>query len=95
MYYNSQSGITLLTKETKPEVVELSKFCDNTATFYVYHQTPVKWDDEIDDNDIDNILDGDNFSCSDEEFNEICKKIKEERQSMDKHEREAMQHSQF
>lgn len=58
----------MLTKETKVEVIELSKLCDNTAIFFVYHQTPVGWDDEIvaDDNEIDDILDDDNFSCSDE-----------------------------
>lgn len=36
--------------------------------FFVYHQTPVGWDDEIvaDDNEINDILDDDNLSCSDE-----------------------------
>lgn len=66
LYYNLLSGIRLLTRATKDEVIKLSKQCDYIATLYVYHQNPVGWDD-----DIDNFRE--DGAYSDEEFNEIRK----------------------
>ncbi|KAK1357956.1 hypothetical protein POM88_051212 [Heracleum sosnowskyi] len=81
LYYILHTGIRLFTSTNKDELVELSKQCDYTATFYVYHQTPTDWDD-----DIDNF--GDDETYSDEEFNEIRKATKEDRLRMEEFEKE-------
>ncbi|KAK1404174.1 hypothetical protein POM88_003779 [Heracleum sosnowskyi] len=59
LYYILHTGIRLFTSTNKDELVELSKQCDYSATFYVYHQTPTDWDD-----DIDNFRDNGTYNCS-------------------------------
>ncbi|KAK1382154.1 hypothetical protein POM88_019889 [Heracleum sosnowskyi] len=76
LYYIIPTGIRLFTSTTEDELVELSKQCDYIATFYVYHQTPTGWDD-----DIDNFRDDGTYS--DDEFNEIRKATKEDRLRME------------
>ncbi|KAK1383452.1 hypothetical protein POM88_021187 [Heracleum sosnowskyi] len=81
LYYIFHTGIRLFTSTNKDKLVELSKQCDYTATFYVYHQTPTDWDD-----DIDNFRDDGTYS--DEEYNEIRKTTKEDRLRMEEFEKE-------
>ncbi|KAK1383515.1 hypothetical protein POM88_021250 [Heracleum sosnowskyi] len=77
LYYVKGTGIALLNKESKAEVIEFSRACGNQCTLYVYHQTP---NDESDE-DIDY-----NY-CSDEELIELRKTNKVEQKRMDEYER--------
>ncbi|KAK1387035.1 hypothetical protein POM88_015213 [Heracleum sosnowskyi] len=74
----SSSNVNEESHTTKDELVELSKQCDYTAIFYVYHQTPTGWDDNF----------RDDGTYSDEEFNEIRKATKEDRLRTEEFEKE-------
>ena len=80
LYYKTPDmKIHLVNAENKPQLIELSKECSYNIVLYVYHVSPANESDE----------ERDGYQCSDDEYAEIRKACREEKNKMDELEREA------
>ena len=79
LYYRTNAGIKLVSNESIGEVVECSKLVENMATLCVYHVNLPEIESD-NDNDVDD-RDGHNFS--DEEFAEIRKTSRLEKENLE------------